>query len=237
MDVKTGGAAFMRDLALAEDLAASIRNVALLAGLPLHVLFTRMDRPLGRAAGNWVEVVEAEQALASRTTASADLVEVTVELVAHMLLLGGLCTSLAGARTQVVGEWDTGRPHAAFHGMLQRQGGDYDAGVQRHATALQRILTTSTDGYVQHIDGMPVAMAVLQAGGGRLKETDSIDPDVGVEVVTTVGAHLKRGEATFKLSATTMDQLDRMEQTLQSAVHMATAPVEPEPSMILQRWT
>ncbi len=237
MDVKVGDAAFMPDLAEAEDLAMMLLQVSRIAGLPLHILFTRMDRPLGRAMGNWVEVVEAETALADRTTASANLVEVTTELVAHMLLIGGLTTDVEQARNTVHEVWDSGAAHAEFHQMLRRQGGDYERGRAEHTSVPHRTVYAAESGWVNTIDAKQLALAVVEAGGGRKIETDVIDPHVGIVLNLGVGDPIQPEAPVAVITASTPAQLDVLEHAVQQALQTTTAPIESEPSMIIQCWT
>ena len=68
-------------------------------GKPTRALLTSMDQPLGRTVGNAVEVVEAIDCL--RGTGPADLMEVTMALGVHMLLLARIDTDRAAARRRL----------------------------------------------------------------------------------------------------------------------------------------
>ena len=88
LDVKVGSGAFMRDLDPARRLAATMVELGAAHGVRTTALLTSMDTPLGRAAGNAVEVAEAVATL--RGDGPADLVEVTLALAGEMLALAGL---------------------------------------------------------------------------------------------------------------------------------------------------
>ncbi len=237
MDVKVGKAAFMKDLASAEDLAQSIRLVAAELGLNVHILFTRMDRPLGRTIGNWIEVVEAESALHDRGSAAPGLVEVTTELASHMLVVGKKCETIDEARIHIQRVWDSGAAHEEFHAMITRQGGDFDEGVRRARKCVVHELRAARSGYIGDFNGMTIAQTVLSAGGGRKVETDTIDPYVGVELFPEVGARVEEGETIGLLTASSQQQVNRMQEMMVHAVHIEKAPPTEEPaSMIIQRW-
>jgi pyrimidine-nucleoside phosphorylase len=85
LDVKHGSGAFMKTLDQARELARSMVNTGHRMGVPTTALVTDMNQPLGRMAGNAVEVIESIDVL--RGTGPADLVEVTLELGAELLVL------------------------------------------------------------------------------------------------------------------------------------------------------
>ncbi|MFM8358310.1 MAG: thymidine phosphorylase, partial [Verrucomicrobiota bacterium] len=66
LDVKFGRAAFMRERAAARRLATTLVRLAGDCGVKTRALLTDMNRPLGRAAGNWLEVRETVECLAGR---------------------------------------------------------------------------------------------------------------------------------------------------------------------------
>ena len=87
LDVKTGSGAFMRDADDARTLARTMVGLGEAAGVRTVALVTAMDRPLGRAAGNAVEVAEAVEVLAGG--GPADVVELTLALAREMLAGAG----------------------------------------------------------------------------------------------------------------------------------------------------
>ncbi|MGA0045056.1 MAG: thymidine phosphorylase [Candidatus Kapaibacteriota bacterium] len=193
MDVKVGSGAFMQTLDDARALAQSLQRTSSAAGVPMHVVFTRKDRPLGKAVGNWLEVFEAEQALKQVDTAHPDLVEVTEVLTAHMVMLGGELT-YDQALDRVREAWTSGRAWKRFHRMVEVQGGQWAASLQRYAQYAGQPIYALREGFVSAIDPMQVALAVMRAGGGRMAETDVINPAVGVEFAVQIGQHVQAGQ-------------------------------------------
>src|SRR6185503_10707760 len=63
LDVKFGAAAFMQTKADAAKLARAMVALGNECGVNTRALLTNMDVPLGRAAGNWLEVKEAVECL------------------------------------------------------------------------------------------------------------------------------------------------------------------------------
>lgn len=236
MDVKVGRAAFMKNLADAETLAASLKAVGEEAGLSMSIVFTRMDRPLGNAIGNWVEIAEARRSLEDRNAASPDLVEVTVELVARMLMIGGVVSSVEEAREVVLTHWDDGRAVRLFDHMIAQQGGTWALSEERHDLIPKKVVVAAGSGTIVDIDAMRLTTAVIQAGGGRLKESDVIDPDAGILLQVRAGDLVDKGAPIAIVSATSVDALDELANAVSDSIKIETAPVVREPSMIIQVW-
>src|SRR5699024_9160275 len=83
LDVKTGSGALMKDPDASRELARTMVGLGEAAGVRAVALVTAMDRPLGRAAGNAVEVAESVEVLAGG--GPADVVELTLALAREML--------------------------------------------------------------------------------------------------------------------------------------------------------
>src|SRR4051812_6404210 len=99
LDVKTGSGAFMKTAADSRRLAESLVAIGNASGVKTQAIITAMETPLGSAVGNALEVVECFDAL--KGNGPADLVDVSVELTARMLVLAGVATDLADADRRV----------------------------------------------------------------------------------------------------------------------------------------
>src|SRR5688572_6648186 len=106
MDVKAGNGAFFATADEARALATSLVAVARGAGLPTTALVTDMNQVLGHSAGNALEVREALDVLGGRARAPR-LVELTLELSARLLQLGGVHADLAQARAHAQAALDS----------------------------------------------------------------------------------------------------------------------------------
>ena len=96
LDVKTGGGAFMEQLDDSRALAQAMCAIGAGLGKQMVALITRMDQPLGCAVGNAVEVAESLECL--KGGGPDDLVSLSIELAAEMVLMGGRADSLEEAR-------------------------------------------------------------------------------------------------------------------------------------------
>src|SRR5918992_329048 len=96
LDVKRGSGAFLPNLDHGLELARTMIELGEDRGCPVVCLHTAMDRPLGRACGNAIEVEES--ILTLRGEVPPDLLNVTYALGAEMLTLGGAASTEDAAR-------------------------------------------------------------------------------------------------------------------------------------------
>src|SRR5438105_11950016 len=134
IDVKRGSGSFLPELDDEIELARAIIDLGSRDGCPVIALLTAMDRPLGEACGNALEVVEAIDVL--RGGGPLDLIEVTLALGAEMLVLGAVATSREAAREMMHDAIASGRALAKLEEIVAAQGGD--ASVVRQPAKLPR---------------------------------------------------------------------------------------------------
>jgi len=196
IDVKVGSGAFLPDLDRARELAGAIVEVARGNGLPTSALLTDMNQVLGRTAGNAVEVRESIDHL---TGAASDerLREVTLALSAELLVLGGVLPDLRAARAAAERALDGGGAAERFAAMVAELGGPADLieHPDRHLVRapVVRAVDPVEDGQVISVDVRAVGIAIIDLGGGRRRETDSIDHAVGLSEVAGVGERVEPG--------------------------------------------
>jgi thymidine phosphorylase len=191
MDVKVGSGAFLTGLEEARALATSIVEVARGAGLACSALLTDMDQCLGSTAGNALEVAEAVAALKSEGC-DPRLREVTLELAAEALRLGGLAVTIADGLARADRALSSGAAAERFGRMVAELGGSADfleqpAAYLPAATGAYPV-EPSRAGFIAAIDVRALGVAVVELGGGRRRTTDLIDPRVGLAAVKGIGA-------------------------------------------------
>ncbi|MEY4388168.1 MAG: Pyrimidine-nucleoside phosphorylase, partial [Verrucomicrobiota bacterium] len=96
LDVKFGSAAFMQTRDQARALAQAMVALGNQCGTNTRALLTDMSTPLGRAAGNWLEVKESVACLDGK--GPDDLRQLVVEFAASLLVQTGRETDIAVAR-------------------------------------------------------------------------------------------------------------------------------------------
>lgn len=190
MDVKSGSGAFMPTLDLARDLAASIATVASRAGLPTVALITDMNEPLGRSAGNALEMKLAVDFLTGAHR-DARLEEVTLALAAEMLVIGKLAGTTTEAQAKLRLALDSGHAAERFERMVAALGGPRDF-LASHAAHLAqapvvREIRADQTGFVTTVDTRAIGLAVVALGGGRSRVEDRIDASVGFTQLAGIG--------------------------------------------------
>jgi thymidine phosphorylase len=225
LDVKTGSGAFMRDPDDARTLARTMVGLGAAAGVRTVALVTAMDRPLGRAAGNAVEVAESVEVLAGG--GPADLVELTLALAREML---------AGAGRDDVDPADAladGRAMDVWRRMISAQGGDPDAPLPRPAE--RHVVTAPATGTLTRLDAYAVGVAAWRLGAGRARKEDPVSAAAGVTWTATVGERVTAGQPLLELQTDDAARIPRALEALDGAVGVDTGE-QPLP-LVLDRIT
>ncbi len=200
MDVKCGRGAFMKNRADARTLADGIVRVARLNGLRCEALVTAMDRPLGRAIGNALEVVESIETL--KGNGPSDLTELSVVLAARMVRLAGLAETDAQADEKVRAALASGRGVECFRHMVEQQGGDpriVDDYSRLPSAPKTFELKSDRAGFVADLDAEALGVAGMILGGGRRKASDAVDPAVGIVVRARPGDAVRAGDTVLSI--------------------------------------
>jgi thymidine phosphorylase len=203
LDVKVGTGAFMKDADRARELAETMVALGTDAGVRTVALLTEMSTPLGRTAGNAVEVAESVDVLAGG--GPADVVELTLALAREML---------AGAGRDDVDPADRladGSAMDAWRAMVTAQGGDPDAPLPtaRHTHEVP----APASGVLTRLDAMAVGMAAWRLGAGRARKEDPVQAGAGVVWHARPGDQVTEGQPLFTLHT---DDEPRLERALAS---------------------
>jgi pyrimidine-nucleoside phosphorylase/thymidine phosphorylase len=236
LDVKVGSGAFMKRLEDARVLARTLAGIGRGMGKRVSAILTAMDQPLGSAVGNALEVVEIVELL--RGGGPADLREVTVELTAELLVLGGAAAGPEEARARVARAIADGSGLAKLEEIVRAQGGD--AAAVRDPGRLPRAPRTydvpaPRGGHVVAVDAEAIGLVAVSLGAGRARLEDRVDPAVGLVVHRKLGDRVERGEPLC-----TVHEGDRSAPRAPTSARLAAAwsigaaPPPPRP-LILER--
>jgi pyrimidine-nucleoside phosphorylase len=209
LDVKTGSGAFMKTEADSRRLAESLVSIGNASGVKTEAVITAMDAPLGRAVGNALEVVECIEVL--KGNGPQDLIEVSVELTARMLVLGRVADDLAGAERQVRQAIASGAGLDRFRRIVEAQGGDpkvVDDYTRLPHVADRHIVAAERAGFVTALDAELVGRASVALGAGRDRVEDPIDPAVGIMVAAKPGDAVRAGDPVLELHYRDRGRLD-----------------------------
>ncbi len=205
LDVKLGSGAFITDPARSRELAETMIALGEDRGCPTVALLTAMDRPLGRACGNALEVEESIATL--RGEGPADLLEVTMVEGIEMLLLAGRTggpadrrtdeTARREARKELDSALTSGRAVEKLREIIEAQDGNpavVDDPAILPQAALVEVYGAPRAGTVLQVEPRAIGRAVVQMGGGRQMVDDEVDPTVGFVISARPGQRVERGE-------------------------------------------
>ncbi len=201
LDVKTGSGAFMKTIEQSQSLAKNLIKIGKAHGIQTQALITDMNQPLGRFAGNALEIQECLSILKRSSfshykyTDFSDTENLSVELSAAMISLG-LKISLDEARARALHALNSGLAFEKFAEACHRQGGDIERiPVATHSTAV----TAPKSGVLQSINTEKVGLAGIVIGAGRRLVTDPILPEAGIEIHKKIGDSIHPGDSLFTI--------------------------------------
>ena len=236
LDVKLGSGAFITDAAKSQELAETMIALGTSRGCPTVALLTAMDRPLGRACGNALEIEESVMAL--RGEGPQDLMDVTLALAVEMLVLAGgrggkrSGDPRAAARAELEAALKSGRAAETFKAVIEAQGGNPavvdDPAILPQAAEVE-VYRAPSGGTVLEVEPRAIGRAVVQMGGGRQKVDDVVDPSVGFVITARPGQTVAKGEPLASIFARDAAGVELARAALDGAVRIGKGHAEPLP--------
>jgi pyrimidine-nucleoside phosphorylase len=233
LDVKTGSGAFMKKIEDAANLAELLVETGKRMGKNVVALLTDMNQPLGRKAGNAMEVAESIEVLSG--AGPADLRALCLELAAWMFYLGERVKTVEEGKRLSSDLIASGHAREKFREIVGLQGGDIGVidDPRRLPHARQTLEVTSpTDGFIAATQCEQLGVACVVLGGGREKKEDTIDPAVGLEFHKRIGDAVKRGEPLCTLHYNAATRLDEARRLVETAYQIATEKPKAIPPLI-----
>jgi pyrimidine-nucleoside phosphorylase len=227
LDVKTGIGAFLPTLDQELALARQMVEIGTHYGVPVTVLLSNMDFPLGHESGNANEIAESIALL--RNDGPADLRELTLRLGAEMLVLGGVAPDVAAATRRLEAALADGSALERFRVMVEAQGGDpavCDAPERVLAQPARRApYRAPRDGVVQQVNALVIGRGITALGGGREAMEDRINPAVGFSLAAIPGDRVRAGDVLATILAADDAGVATGRAVLDTAIVIADAPV------------
>jgi thymidine phosphorylase len=214
LDVKVGSGAFMKNVDDARELARTMVELGTDAGVRTVALLTAMDRPLGLAVGNALEVEESVEVLAGG--GPSDVVDLTVRLAREMLE----AARVPGARDPKEALKD-GSAMDAWRRMITAQGGDPDAALPKAAESLE--ITAGESGVLATLDALKVGVAAWRLGAGRARKEDPVSAGAGITLHAKPGDTVRKGQPLMTLHADETARFERALQALEGAYEVREA--------------
>lgn len=236
LDVKVGSGAFMKNLGDAQALAQALTATANAAGCKTSAVISDMSQPLVPSLGNALEIAEVMRVLTG--AARGPIAQLSAALGGVLLASAGLARDVQDGADKIDAALREGAAAERFGRMIAAMGGPvrFVEDWQRflpEATVVREV--TSLDaGHVTAIDGEALGLAVVGLGGGRVVETDRIDPSVGLSGVVRLGTELRKGQPLAVIHAARPADADRALRQVREAMTIGAGPVE-TPDLIQER--
>jgi len=208
LDVKTGSGAFMSDPAKAGELARTMVQLGLDAGVKTRALVTAMDVPLGLTAGNALEVRESIEVLAGG--GPADVVELTILLAREMIDAAGIVGKDPADALK------DGSAMDHWKRMIAAQGGDPNAKLP--VAQEKHVIIANESGIMTKMDAMKIGVSAWRLGAGRSKQGEKVQAGAGIEMHSKPGDYIKKGDALLTLHTDEPARFDRAVEILTGAI-------------------
>jgi thymidine phosphorylase len=235
LDVKVGNGAFAPDLAFARAMAAALTEVARAAGLPAVAWITDMNQVLGHSCGNAIEVLEAVRFMQGEER-DPRLALVIRTLAAELLVMGRLEPDIEAAGRRVDAALESGRALEQFGRMVSAMGGPADF-VERAPSHLpvapvQVDLVAPRAGWVQRVATREIGLACIELGGGRHKDSDTVDPRVGFTQVAAPGDRVEKGDVLARIHAASDADAEQARALLANVFALSETAPQPSPLLV-----
>jgi pyrimidine-nucleoside phosphorylase len=230
LDVKRGSGAFLPELDRGLELARTMIELGADHDTPVVALITAMDRPLGRACGNALEVEES--ILALRGEGPPDLMSVTYALGAEMLVLAGVVPDLDSARRKMEQAIGTGRAAEHFQKIIEAQGGNpavVDDPALLPQAAEVELFVAPRRGFISRVEPRAVGRGITSLGGGRTTMEDRLDLSVGFMITARPGDWVEQGEPLASIFARDRAGVESGRASLRNAITIADEADPPLP--------
>ena len=225
LDVKVGSGAFMKNIEDARELAKAMVDIGKENGRSVKAILTDMDRPLGHAIGNALEIHEVIDTLKGH--GPEDLTHECIIMAAHMLVLSHIC-DYETALSRVQEALDSGAALERLRMMIDAQGGDSRVIDDESLLAIGKFtydVTAPQDGYITHMNTEQCGIASVMLGAGRTVKDGPIDYSAGIVMHKKTGDAVSMGERIATLYASDESLFTNAAQTYLEAITIGnTAP-------------
>ncbi len=225
LDVKVGSGAFMKSIEDARELAKAMVDIGKENGRSVKAILTDMDRPLGLAIGNALEIREVIDTLKGH--GPEDLTYECIIMAAHMLVLSHIC-DYETALSRVQEALDSGAALERLRMMIDAQDGDSRVIDDESLLAIGKFtydVTAPQDGYITHMNTEQCGIASVMLGAGRTVKDGPIDYSAGIVMHKKTGDAVRMGERIATLYASDESLFTNAAQTYLAAITIGnTAP-------------
>ena len=229
IDVKVGNGAFMREESRARELAHALVSTGNSCGIKTRALLTDMNQPLGAAVGNSLEIKECIEILRGEASeGAAPVLDISLELSAHMLVLANVDETIEAARERLQSVLRSGEALECLRRNIAAQGGEPRVCDQPGAflpLVRESVKVESPrSGYITSVDTTEIGHAIAAIGGGRVRIEDTIDPTVGFISELKLGEQVRSGETLGVVYCADEAAAKEAARRIQAAYHVGDEP-------------
>ena len=222
LDVKVGSGAFMKTIDDARLLAQAMVDIGNANGRIVKAVITDMDRPLGQAIGNALEIVEVIQTLKGR--GPQDLTHECLVMATHLLVMSEKgdydnCYSMVQTALQ------NGAGLAKLRELIVAQGGKGQVVDDTSLLGSARFtydIRASKAGYIAHMNTEDCGIASVMLGAGRIVKDGPIDMTAGIVMHKKTGDAVVTGDVLATLYANDESLFEGAEKAYVQALTIGT---------------
>ena len=195
----------------------------------VRCVLTAMDKPLGRAVGNHLEVAEAIATL--RGQGPDDFTDLCVTVAAEMIVAVGIADEDT-ARARVAEALTDGTALATFEAWIAAQGGDLEAFAAAAPASRQIVVNAESDGVVEAVHALAVGRLAMRLGAGRETKEDVIDLAAGIVLSVAPGQRVRKGDPLAALHTNRTGDDSLWSRDLRAAIAIGNSERPPAPVVI-----
>ncbi len=233
LDVKCGSGAFMKTKDDAVNLARTMVEIGKKSGKSVHALITGMSQPLGNYIGNSLEVIEAIEVL--KGNVKGDLLDVSLKLGAHMLILGKKAKTEEESIKILSENIENGKALEKFKELIIQQGGNPEIINDYSLLPMANIkyeLKSEKTGFISETDTAIIGRASVETGAGRTYKEQELDYGAGIILKKRIGDKIEKGEVIAIIYSSTEEKCISAYNILKEAIKISD--IEPKkPNLIL----
>lgn len=185
-----------------------------------------MNQPLGRYAGNSVEIQECLEILRNENHQDySDTIDLTFELASEMYVNVNRTKTFAEGKMLAANMLESGAAHEKFQEMVFAQGGQIK---NLPIPPQSQDVLSPASGYVSAINTKEAGNANVVLGAGRRRSTDVVNPVAGFKVHKKVGDPIEKGEPLWTLYSHETKNFSEAKERLLNSIKITTTPPPPE---------
>jgi len=218
IDIKVGNGAFMKTKNDAFQLSHLIQKVAISYGLEIDIIYSDMNKPLGKYAGLGCEIKEAIDCL--KGDGPQDLMDNTFELCSCLLIQAGKAKDKKESKEIFDKIIDTGQAFEFFQKIIFNQNGCLKQFEKNIIPKFEKIIRSNIDGTIIFMDTEKIGWSLIELGCGNKKNLDKLDNTAGIEFFVKPGDIIKKGSPIYRIFNTNSKKLDLTSELLLNTIRV-----------------